>query len=67
MGEIQDTGSKPIEYDVVVMVELEENGEVKVRSNRTYQPNHQRCLGLKQNNHKRLLKFIDVEKNFKFR
>lgn len=50
------------------MVEVEENGEVKVRLDRPYKMTAQkRRSTLKQNKHKRLLKFIDVKKHFSSR
>lgn len=58
---------KPTQYDVVEMVEVEENVAVVERPDRRYQLTAQRWSDVKQNKHRKLWKVIDIEKNFNFR
>lgn len=60
-------GPKPTQYDVVEMVEVEENREKMMTLDIPYQPRGQRWSAVKQNKHKKLLKVIDINKNFNFR
>lgn len=45
---------KPAQYDTVQMVEVEENSEVKMRTDSPYKVRAQRWSGLKQNKYKRI-------------
>lgn len=58
---------KPTQLDAVEMIEVEEDGEIVKKPNRSYQPRALRWSGMKQNNTKNLSKVIDIKKNFNFR
>lgn len=57
---------KPTQDDAMETVEVEENGRVVKRPDRPCQRRAPRWCGEKENEHKKLWKVIDVEKNFNF-